>query len=164
MLVREINNLEKLDIVKAERIGKLKLVRINTALPYFGALKELMLKTAGLKDLMRDKLSKFKSNIKYCLVYGSFAKGEEVAESDIDVLIIGRVKMLELAKPFGELEDKLGREINYVVWSEGQLDKRAGSKSTFLSDIIRKRIIMVMGNEDEFRKDAEGGPHQESAA
>ena len=127
MLLREINNLEALDIIKTEKIGKLKFVRINPALPYLNALKDLILKTAGLKELIYEKMSKFK-DIKYCIVFGSFANEEETAESDIDVLVIGNIKTLELAKPFKDLENRLGREINYVVWSEDQFKRRASQK------------------------------------
>ncbi|MGH2637722.1 MAG: nucleotidyltransferase domain-containing protein [Rhabdochlamydiaceae bacterium] len=163
MLIKEIKTLEMLDIVKTEKIGKLKFVKINTALPYLGALKEIMIKTAGLKDLIYKKVSELGS-IKYCLIFGSIANGKETSESDIDLLVIGKIKTLDLAKPLRALENELGREINYVVWNEEQLGKRANSKSAFLSDIISKQVIMVVGNEDEFRRDAERGAHHKGSA
>lgn len=157
MLLKEIKNLESLGIINVEKIGRLKLVGINVNLPYLKALKEIIIKTSGLKDLIYEKLSKVKG-IEYCLVFGSFANGEETAESDIDVLVIGNVKTLDLSKVFKELEERVGREINYIVWSRSQLEKRAGSKSGFLSDLIRKQVIIVIGNENEFRRIAEKGP------
>lgn len=157
MLLKEIKTLEALDIIKTEKIGRLKFVQINTSLPYFNSLKDIIIKTSGLKDLIHEKLSRIKG-IDYCLVFGSFANGEETSESDVDVLVIGDVKTLELARPFRELEDKIGREINYVVWNRSQLKKRAGS-SGFLLDIINKRVIMIIGNENEFRRDAGKGAH-----
>ena len=159
MLIKEIANLKTLDIIKTERVGKLKFVQINPSLPYMNALKEIMIKTAGFKDLICEQLSNF-SGIKYCLIFGSFANNSNTSESDVDVLIVGDASTLELAKPISDIEDKTGREINYVVWSEDQFMKRVISKNVFLSDIISKRIIMVIGSEDEFRRDANKGADQ----
>ena len=157
MLIKEIGNLESLGIVNVERIGKLKLVGINTQLPYFKDLKNIITKTSGLKDLIYGRISKVKG-VEYCLVFGSFANGEETAESDVDLLVIGSVGTLSLSRMFKELEERIRREINYIVWSTAQLRKRANSKSGFLSDLLSKKVIMVIGSEDGFRRIAEKRP------
>ncbi len=156
-LLKEVDNLEILGIVKVEKIGRMKFVGINSGIPYFKELKEIIIKTSGLKDLIYNQLSSNKA-IKFCMIFGSFANGEETPESDIDVLIIGKVKVLELSKQFKQVEEKTGREVNFIVWNESQLQRRAKEKSGFLSDLINKQVIMVIGSENEFRRDARKRP------
>jgi predicted nucleotidyltransferase len=153
MLIKEIANLETLGIVKTEKVGRTRLIGVNLSLPYLSALKEIIIKTSGLKDLIYTGLSKVKG-IKYCLIFGSFANMEETAESDVDILVIGNVKTLELSRPLKKIEEKIGKEINYVVWDKTQFESRVASKNGFLMDITSKKVIMIVGNEDEFRRDA----------
>lgn len=100
VLYKEEKNLASLNMVNEEKKGKVTLVSINKKLPYFNELKSLIIKTVGLCDLLKTALSEFKG-IKYALVYGSFASGEESAESDVDLLIIGDVNEEKILKRIG---------------------------------------------------------------
>jgi predicted nucleotidyltransferase len=163
MLLKEINTLEGLGILKVEKLGKMKLVSINDKLPYFNSLKEIIIRTSGINDLLREKLSNIKA-IKYCLVFGSFANAEDTAESDLDVLVIGDIRTLSLSGVFADLEKAIGKEINYMVWSEKEFKRRIHLKSGLVSDIASKRVIMVIGDESGFRRDVEGRAGKEAKA
>jgi predicted nucleotidyltransferase len=154
MLYREVNNLASLGILAQEKKGKITLVSVNKKLPYFVELKSMMMKTAGLGDLMKDVFSALKG-IRYALIYGSFASGEEVESSDIDLLLVGDFDEENVLKAVGWLEEKVGREINYILWSTKEFSKRVKCKHHLIAEIMRKPMIMLVGNEDEFRRAVE---------
>ena len=71
----------------------------------------LLLKTAGLKDVLASCLGPFRDRIKVAFVYGSIARQEERPGSDIDLMIIGQVGLAELAKALrGRREASPARE------------------------------------------------------
>jgi len=151
MLHKEVKNLVSLGVVVEEKKGKVTFVSVNKGLPYFAELKGLIVKTVGLADVLRKEFSGLKG-VQYALVYGSFASGEETGRSDVDLLIVGDVTEEEVIKVVSRVEKDVGREINYVLWSEGELVKRVRSKHHLLMDIVSKPVIMVVGEEDEFRR------------
>jgi len=153
MLYREVKNLVSLGILAEEKRGKVTLVSVNKKLPYFAELKGMMMKTTGLGDLMRNALSKLKG-IRHALVYGSFASGEETESSDIDLLVVGGLSEEDVLKAVSHVEKDVGREVNYILWSETEFSKRAKSRHHLLVDIAGKPIIMLVGDEDEFRRAA----------
>jgi hypothetical protein len=54
-------------------------------------------KTAGIIPSLRSELTRFRAKIKWAAIYGFVAKGEEQADSDIDLLIVGSIGMTEFA-------------------------------------------------------------------
>ncbi|MCP8315401.1 MAG: nucleotidyltransferase domain-containing protein [archaeon] len=153
MLHREVKNLASLGILAEEKKGKITLVSVNKKLPYFAELRGMMMKTAGLGDLMRGTLSELKG-IRYALIYGSFASGEETESSDIDLLIVGNLSEEEVLKAVSQVEKEVRREINYILWSEKEFLKRVKSKHHLLEDVAKKPMIMLVGDEDEIRRAA----------
>ncbi len=151
MLYKEEKNLVDLGILVEEKRGKVTLVSLNRGLPYLTELKGLMVKTAGLSDLLRDALSELKG-IRYALVYGSFASGGESESSDVDVLIVGHANEEGVLRIVSKAERKLDREINYILWDEKEFGKRIKDRHHLLADIARRPVIMLIGDEDEFRR------------
>lgn len=153
MLYKEEKNLVSLGILVEEKRGKVTLVSVNKKLPYFAEIRRLITKTAGLGDLMKSALSKLEG-IRYALVYGSFASGEEAESSDIDLLIVGDANEEKVLKAISETEKEAGREINYILWSGKEFAKRVKSRHHLLKDIVSRPLIMLIGEEDEFRRTA----------
>lgn len=151
MLYKEEKNLANLGIVNEEQKGKVTLVSVNRKLPYLAELKGLVTKTAGLADLLRDALSDFKG-VRYALIYGSFATGEESESSDVDVLIVGDDDEAKLLKAISQIEEKASREVNYILWTDRDFRMRVRGKHHLLTEIGDKPIIMIIGEESEFRK------------
>jgi predicted nucleotidyltransferase len=151
MLYKEEKNLASLGIVNEEKKGKVTLVSINKNMPYFAELKNLMIKTVGLGDLLKTALSELEG-MRYALIYGSFASGEESVSSDIDLLIVGNSSEEKILNVVGRVEKEVGREINYILWSEEEFMKRIKSKHHLLREIASKPVIMLVGEEDEFRR------------
>ena len=111
-------------------------------------LKKIFLKTDYLGEMIRKELQ---DKVAYAFIYGSFAKGEENENSDIDLFIVGSIGEDELIKIVQKLEKTTNREINYVVWNMGTFNQRAKSHH-LLKTIKKSKIIMLIGHEDEFKK------------
>jgi predicted nucleotidyltransferase len=147
---RELSNLSKINLITESTKGNLKLFKINKNSPIFYELKRIFLKTESLGNLLKKKLKSLE--LRYAMIYGSFAASEETERSDIDLLVIGNIKEERILEIITESEAKVGREINYILWSEKEFEKRARQKHHLLVDIVSRPIIMLVGDENEFRK------------
>jgi predicted nucleotidyltransferase len=144
---REMAKLEELGILRSKRNGNLKHFQTNQECPFFEELKGLVLKTSGVAGRIRAALDKL-AGIEYAFIYGSFAKGEEKADSDVDLLIIGDVDMDRLDSDLGKLEKMLGREFNYVLYSKEEFKSKRKAKDGFLMDVLSGKKIMLVGAEN----------------
>jgi predicted nucleotidyltransferase/predicted transcriptional regulator with HTH domain len=144
---REMAKLEELGILRSKRNGNLKHFQANQECPFFEELKGLVLKTTGVAGGIRVTLDKL-AGIEYAFVYGSYAKGEEKADSDVDLLIIGDVDMDRLDSNLGKLEKTLGREINYVLYSLEEFKSKKKAKDGFLMDVLSGKKMMLVGAEN----------------
>ena len=145
---RELERLEASQLVTVKRVGKQKHYQANAASPVFDELRSLVLKTTGLADVLRAALAPVSSDIRAAFVYGSVAKGQDVASSDIDLMIIS--ERLTYADLFGALEDasaQLGRKIAPTIYSSKELLRRRKQENAFLARVLEQQKIWVIGNE-----------------
>ncbi|MCD6442184.1 hypothetical protein J7L24_01425, partial [bacterium] len=68
----------------------------------------------------------------------------------IDLFIIGEIGEDEIFKKIKMLESKIGREINYHIYSKAEFKKKFKTNS-FLQNILKNNIFLT-DNKDEFRK------------
>src|SRR5215467_5264157 len=98
-LQRELHDLTAAGILKSHRQGRMVYYQANADSPLFPDLRGLLLKTAGLVDILADALKPLLPKIHLAFVYGSIASGEERSDSDIDLMVIGDVSPAALALP-----------------------------------------------------------------
>jgi len=159
MVYRELENLEELEIITREKKGTLTLLHVNTELPYLLDLRQIIMKTTGMLYALRDKLDQL-DGVKYLLVFGSAAKGEDTHGSDLDLMIIGEVDEERLIEAVRVLEDETGKAVNYILWSINEFKKKIKEKNHILIDVAANPITMLRGKEDEFRQLIEHKNHQ----
>lgn len=141
---RELENLIVTGLIKKQR----NKIVLNEKSNIIGDLKNIFIKTDAIVYPIKRVL---KSNkIKFTLIFGSFAVGDYSGDSDIDLMIIGDMKLSEVYKLLRPVENQIKREINPVVW---KLETLRGKKDIgFVRDIFKKKIIMLKGEENEIRK------------
>ncbi len=147
---RELENLLHLSIVKRYRKGRIIFYEINRQSPFFEPLRILFTRTESLGRYLKGILESKK--IIYALVFGSFAEGKETEKSDIDLLIVGDIEEEKLIEALSDFERRMLREVNYIWWREGEFFKRVREKHYLLEGISNKPVIMLVGDENEFRK------------
>ena len=148
-LQRELQALTEAGILKSHRQGRMVYFQANTDSPVFPDLRGLMLKTAGLVDVLADALKPLGNAIKCAFVYGSIASGEARSDSDIDLMIIGGVAPAKLALPLRRAREQLGREINPNTYTEAEFAAKVAAKDHFLADVWTKPRLPVLGTLDD---------------
>jgi predicted nucleotidyltransferase len=149
---RELEKLTEVGIVATAAYGNRKLYHANRESPVFNELHQLVLKTVGIVDPLREALTPYRQSITSAFVYGSIAKGKDTAKSDIDVMIIGEgLAYSEVFSALQKAEKRLARPINPNLMAVGDWVRKAKNKSSFVSRIFNQPKLFVFGNEDELR-------------
>ncbi|MGB2842997.1 MAG: nucleotidyltransferase domain-containing protein [Halobacteriota archaeon] len=141
---RELANLESIGLLKSERRGNSKYYGVNRKMPIYNELASIILKTEGVAKELQDSLSEI--GVEIAFIYGSFASGKAGVDSDIDIFIIGEVDEDNLIIKIREVEKKLSREINYVLFTAKEFEMRGKSKDPFVLNVLREPKIMLVGD------------------
>lgn len=163
-LQRDLAKYTQAGILKMSRSGNRTYFQANEECPVFPELRGLLIKTAGLVDVLHGELAPLASKIKVAAVYGSIASGTETSGSDIDLLIIGSVKMIELSLPLAQATGTLRRQINPSLYTPGEFSRKAGN-SHFVQSVLGKPLLFVLGANRDLetiagRKSRGGGANQ----
>ncbi len=148
---KESSALLNIGLVTKRTKGNLVLYSINKEGIIYDELRRIFMKYELLDEIIASKLPAA-GNIRYALIYGSFAKGTEKEGSDIDLLIVGDVDEEALLKSISEAQGRIGREINYILWSEKEFLNKAKKRIPLLNDISKTQVIMMIGDENEFKR------------
>jgi predicted nucleotidyltransferase len=143
-LSKELGRLERDGLFRSEVSGHQKYFQLNSEYPLFDEVRSIVAKTIGAVPLLARSLKKIEG-IEEAYLYGSFARNQQDAASDIDVLVIGKPKSDSLAEAVQKLERQLGREINYTVLTRKELESRRDRKDTFLENVWRNKRVSLVG-------------------
>lgn len=142
-LSKELRRLEKEGLFRSELSGRQKYFQLNRHYPLFHEVRRIVSKTIGAVPLIASSLKKIEG-IREAYLYGSFARNQQDASSDIDLLVIGVPPGEALAEAMRKLERQLGREINYSVMSRMEFDSRRARKDAFLENVWHnKRVSLI---------------------
>jgi predicted nucleotidyltransferase/DNA-binding HxlR family transcriptional regulator len=144
---QDVEKLVKVGLVTRRKDGNRVYYAANEMHPLVGDIRQLVLKTVGLADVLADALTD--QGIRCALVFGSVAAGTAGAESDIDLLVVGDIGLRKLSELLAGVGDRLGRQINPHVLSPAEFAKRARAKEHFVSAVIRSQKVFVKGSEHE---------------
>jgi predicted nucleotidyltransferase len=148
-LQRELANLVGGGILRKRVDGNRSYYSAETRGPIFDDLYGLILRTAGLRDVLAESLEPFRKRIIAAFVYGSLARHEERATSDIDLMVIGDVGLAELASTIKRAEEKLIRPVNPSVYKPGEIAKKLALGHHFLRTVMSEDKLFVVGGEDD---------------
>ena len=155
-LQRELHDLSEVGILKTYQQGRMVYYQANRDSPVFLDLRGLLLKTAGLVDVLAQALKPVAAKVATAFVYGSIAAGREESDSDIDLMVVGQVSPEDLALPLRRARESLGREINPTVYTPAEFQRKHAANDPFLKQVMDKPRLVVLGNKDELGKVAGG--------
>jgi predicted nucleotidyltransferase len=147
----ELRNLEEIGLLSSRNEGNLKYFRLNKEFVIYEELKSIFMKTKGAVGILREAVST-KRHIDYAFIYGSFATGEERAESDIDVMVIGGISLEEVLALIRGPEERLSRDINISLYDLQEIRKRVKDRDPFIMEVLEGSKIMLVGDENELRR------------
>ena len=151
-LQRELDTLSHLGLVDRSTVGKQVFYCANRNHPVFSELRALVAKTVGAIRVLQEALASIADRISIAFVYGSMARQEERAESDIDILIVGSVSLEDVLRCIGDLERSLGRAVNPTVYGLAEFKTKLKSGNHFLNSVVQGEKIFLIGDEGELRK------------
>jgi uncharacterized protein len=149
---RELGQLVKAGIVDRAERDKQVYFKASENCPVFHELKSLVVKTAGVVDVLRFNLAPLSDNIIAAFIFGSVASGFHKRESDVDMMIIGNVSFAEVVQSLAGAQGTLNREVNSVVYSPKEFQSKIAAGRHFLNSVMKKDKIFVIGDENELER------------
>ena len=145
---RELADLSKAGLLTVSKQGNQKHYQANASAPVFAELRSLVLKTMGLADALRAALAPLAAQIDAAFIYGSVARQQDTAHSDVDVMIVSN--SLGYGDVFGALESAtvaLGRKVNPTLYAPADWTKRMEEDSAFIARVWQQPKIWLIGTE-----------------
>ena len=147
---RELARLARSGLVTVRPVGNQRHYQANPDSPIFTELCGIAQKTVGLAEPLRDAMQLFEAKISAAFVYGSVAKRQDTAASDIDLMVVS--KTLSYGDMFTALEvaaTRLGRSVNPTILSRKTLAKRVKDDNAFVKRVLSQPKIWLIGGEDD---------------
>lgn len=146
---RELKLLSEAGIIERSKVGNQVFFRANQRCPIFGELRGIIIKTAGLADVLRAALNPVAKNIRTAFIYGSYAEGRDTAASDVDIMVIGGVSFGDVVQALNAAQEILNRELNPSVYPEREFIRKVSEKNAFMERVLAGGKIHLIGDEDE---------------
>ncbi len=148
---RTINKMVEEGILSSEYKANARFFKADKDYPFYKELRSIVFKAVGPVGRIRDLLNKT-GRVSYAFVYGSFAKGKDKVDSDIDLIVVGQIDEDRLIKEMDRLEEALRREINFKIYTPRQFKVEIEAGEPFLMEVLQDKKTMIVGSEDELRK------------
>lgn len=137
---RELENLEKIELITSHEVGQKKFYRVNKLFVLFPELRNLLLKSQLIIEKNLGKNLRKIGQISYLALTGIFTG---VADTQTDILIVGKVNRRKLKRLISEFHRDLDQKIRYTVMSKQEFEYRNDLTDKFLYSILENKKIVV---------------------
>jgi predicted nucleotidyltransferase len=146
---RELKRLADSGLVTMVRVGNQKHYQANPRSPIYSELCGIATKTVGLAEPIRTALQPLADRIDAAFVFGSVAKKNDTATSDVDLMVISdRLSYADLFAALEAVGIRLGRPVNPTVHSSGDLARKLAEGNAFVKRVMAQPKIWVFGNDE----------------
>ena len=151
-LQRELKQLSEAGVIQRSEIGQQAFFKANADCPVFHELRNLIIKTFGVADVVRAALSPLADKIELAFIFGSMVSGEFKQSSDLEVMVIGKIEFAEIVAALTPVQETLAREINPSVYPPEEFRSKLAGGHHFLKTVLSAPKIFLIGNENELEK------------
>lgn len=130
-------------IISDDREGVERYFFINNDYKFLKEYKNILLKKIGFEKILKEKLKEI-FGVSSAYIFGSYARDKMSPESDIDLLVVGDFKTIDLQKALLQIQKLSGREINSIELLNKEFDKKMEEKDELLIDIFSKEHIKII--------------------
>jgi predicted nucleotidyltransferase len=149
---RELERLTKAGLVSVTTSSNRKLYQADQTSPIYDELRSIIVKTAGVLEPIRQALQPYRSKIDVSFVYGSIARGDDKAGSDVDLMIIGKdLAYSELYAALQSAEKQLLRSVSPTVMTADEWRQKDQKQNSFLRNVIQQPKLFVFGSENDLQ-------------
>jgi predicted nucleotidyltransferase len=147
---RQLGRLAEAELVTVTRTGNQKHYQARRDSPVFEDLHQLIVKTVGVAEPLRQALARKARAIRAAFVYGSVAKGTDRARSDIDLMVISdSLRYSDLFEALQAAEAVLGRTVNPTVMTVAQWRAKRARADSFAARVAGQSRVFVIGSDDD---------------
>lgn len=150
---RELDKLVSAGLLLMSREGNQHYYHANANNPVYNELVDIVRKTFGIADVVREALLPVYEQIDLAFIYGSIAKKEDTASSDIDLLVVtDSLAYADLMTLLTETEQSLGRPVNPSIYTAEQIKDKLEQKNAFITRLMEQPKIWVKGDDNGIRE------------
>ena len=149
---RELERFHEAGILRRFEQGRHVFFQADRRCPIFDELRGVVAKTIAGSDHLRQALAELAERIAVAFVFGSVARGDDRAESDLDLLVVGEVSLQEVVTAIDPLQQTLGRQINPTVYPTAELRSKLEDENHFLTTVLAGEKVFVIGTQNELGK------------
>ena len=142
------------------RSGNRVYYRADPDCPILPEIRGIMSKTLGIAPLLREALSPLREDISVAFIHGSVAENREESGSDVDLIVVGKVRPSRLAMALRQGREALAREVNPTVYSLKEFAEKLAKGHHFLAAVMKKPKVFLIGNENELGGLRPAGRHR----
>jgi predicted nucleotidyltransferase len=159
-LLRELNALSAAGVLLRKPVGNQVHFQADPDCPIYEELRSILKKTVGVADVLREALAPLGAKVRAAFVYGSVARGDERARSDLDVMVVGEASFVDVVAALAPAQESLRREVNPNVYPALEFRKKLAARDPFLKRVLAGHKIYIVGGEDDLGKPAAHRPAQ----
>lgn len=150
---RELERMLASGLLLVERIGNQTHYQANKGCPIYTELLAIVRKTFGVADVIKAALKPLDEQISLAFVYGSIARFEDTAKSDIDLLVVAEdLTYVQIMELLADAEQSLGRQINPTIYVSDQFTERLKQENAFLTRVMEQSKLWIKGDADDISK------------
>lgn len=146
-LHKELARLADAGLLVRKAQGNQVRYQANTQCPVFAELAGVMRKTTGAAQVLTQALMPLAPRV--ALIFGSIASGTENTRSDVDLLVVGDVGFADVVQATYPAQVELGREINPVVYSQAEFERRYQDRDPFVANLLANPKLFLIGTEHD---------------
>jgi len=149
---RELKQLSDAGIIQRIIHGHQVYYQADPRCPVFAELKDLVVKTVGVGAVLQTALAPLGDRVNVAVIYGSIARSEEHRDSDVDLLVVGKVTFAEIVSSLSEAQKTINREINPTVYPPVEFRSKLAAGHHFLSTVLRGPMLFLIGDKRELAR------------
>lgn len=149
---RELKHLSEAGIIQRIVRGRQVYYQANPRCPVFEELKKMITKTVGVVATLKAALAPLADRIDVAFIYGSIARNNEHRDSDVDVLVVGKVTFSEIVSSLQEAQQTIAREINPTVYPLEEFRSKLAEGHHFLSTVLKGPMLFLIGDKHELAR------------
>lgn len=155
-LMRELDRLQRAGVLTMTRQGNQTHYQANPDCPIYTELLGIARKTFGIAEPLRQALQPFAEQITWAFVYGSIAKDQANASSDIDLMLIGEgLHYSEVMERLMPMEEQLGRVLNPTLYTPDDWAAKLVAENSFVVRVAQQDKINLIGGNPLESKDGQ---------
>ena len=131
--------IDKADVAEGVGTGRSKYYKLDLACLLPGEMKSLFFKAQMLFERELVELLKAKAGkVKVLLFTGCFT---DARDAETDILLVGEIKPLSVARLIAEFEKKLGKSLRYTIMTQKEWNDRREIGDKFLYSIFEGKHV-----------------------